>query len=552
MEKIESKRIMLYSVLIMGIVLVVVGVSYAYFTAMANSNEQIVNSGTLEIAYQNTKNISASSLMPTTEEHANIHQFTVTNTGTLDTTYNISMINIELLKNSVSTTSSNLMWALYEADSSYVEGSLVRKGSFSSESGYQQGDSEYVIVTDLPLAVDESQSYILKVWLQEAGTNQNEDQNMSLNFNIEVDTVDRNATTGIKSIMRRRDGSSSTENFYAYSDSIDKIIIQNQLNPISEATDNWDISASSDGSVMAYLTENPSGDTYTLYIQGNDRIYLPEKAQSLFRNFPILTTIEGLNYVDTSMSNTFYALFKDCSLLTNLDLSSFDTSHVTSMESMFADCASMTSIDLKNFNTNSLENMIAMFSGCTNLQSVDLSKFNTSNVTEMTYLFDQCETITSIDISTFDVSKVTNMRQMFSDCKNLVDLKLGNFVTSSVTDMSSMFYHCEKITSLDLSSFDTSSATTMHQMFTGCYLLQELIMDFDTSKVTNTEKMFSDCYVLEVVDLSHADFSNVDSYSGMFHDIFPTTQIIVKDAAAKEFVENAIEEIGSITITVAE
>ena len=88
---------------------------------MANSNEQIVNSGTLEIAYQNTKNISASSLMPTMEEQANIHQFTVTNTGTLDTTYNISMINIELLKNSISTTSSNLMWALYEADSSYVE-----------------------------------------------------------------------------------------------------------------------------------------------------------------------------------------------------------------------------------------------------------------------------------------------------------------------------------------------------------------------------------------------------------------------------------------------
>ena len=86
-----------------------------------------------------------------------------------------------------------------------------------------------------------------------------------------------------------------------------------------------------------------------------------EKAQSLFRNFPILTTIEGLNYVDTSMSNTFYSLFRDCSLLTNLDLSSFDTSHVTSMESMFADCASMTSIDLKNFNTNSLENIVLYY-----------------------------------------------------------------------------------------------------------------------------------------------------------------------------------------------
>ena len=41
--------------------------------------------------------------MPTTEDEASIHQFTITNTGTLDTTYNISMIDIQLLKNNTQT-----------------------------------------------------------------------------------------------------------------------------------------------------------------------------------------------------------------------------------------------------------------------------------------------------------------------------------------------------------------------------------------------------------------------------------------------------------------
>ena len=541
---------MLYSVLIMGIVLVVVGVSYAYFRATSNSNEQVVKSGTLEITYQNTKNIAVSGITPTTEDQASIHQFTVTNTGTINTTYNISMVDIELLKNSTPITSSNLMWALYEANNSYVEGDLVRKGSFSSESGYQQGDPEYVIVTDLFLKADESQSYILKVWLQEKGSAQNEDQGISLNFNIEVDTLNKSATRGIKSIMQERKSSSSTENFYAYSETIDKIIFQNQLNPIPEATDNWDISPSSDGTTMAYLTQNSSGETYTLYIQGNEKIYFPESSISLFRNFPILTKIEGLAYVDTSMTNTLYALFKDCPLLDNLDLSSFDTSQVTNMESMFAGCASLTSLNIKRFNTDKLENMEAMFSGCSSLMSIDLSNFNTSNVTRMVYLFDRCEQLTSIDISSFDVSNVTNMKQMFSNCKNLTALKLGNFATDSIIDTSSMFYHCEKLTGLDLSHMNTDEVTTMEQMFMGCYALQKLSMDFNMSKVTSTESMFRDCYVLEIVDFSHTDFSNVDSYSNMFHNIFSATQIIVKDTEAKEFIENAIDSEDAETIKI--
>ena len=36
----------------------------------------------------------------------------------------------------------------------YQEENLIRNGSFSTESGYQQGNSDYIIVTNLPLTVD--------------------------------------------------------------------------------------------------------------------------------------------------------------------------------------------------------------------------------------------------------------------------------------------------------------------------------------------------------------------------------------------------------------
>lgn len=186
MEKIESKRVLLYSVLVMTIVLVIVGVSYAYFSTTTNSNEQVVKSGVLEITYQNSQNITATEIVPTTEEEADVHQFTVTNTGTLDTTYSISMTNISLQKGNNPTTSSNLNWALYETNSNYVEDNLLQKGTFSPESNYSLGNSNYIIISDLSIPASESQSYILKVWLQETGAPQNEDQGMSLSFSVEV------------------------------------------------------------------------------------------------------------------------------------------------------------------------------------------------------------------------------------------------------------------------------------------------------------------------------------------------------------------------------
>ncbi len=187
----DTRKRVILLLLILGILLIGIGVSYAYFTAVATSKEQVVKSGILELTYHTGQDISTEGMFPTAEEEAPVHKFTVENTGMLDAHYNISFVDMDLTKNGMDVTSFNLKWALYLADSDYNEGELVKNGSFSSSSGYTSGDDEFVIKTNMILAPEEKQNFILKVWLEEAGNPQNEDQDLKLTMKIQVNTLEK-------------------------------------------------------------------------------------------------------------------------------------------------------------------------------------------------------------------------------------------------------------------------------------------------------------------------------------------------------------------------
>lgn len=123
---------------------------------------------------------------------------------------------------------------------------------------------------------------------------------------------------------------------------------------------------------MAYLVSNGEGTnpTYTLYIQGNDLIYL-SSGKFLFSDFNQLEGIEGIEYVDTSQVTDMDFMFKGCSSLTNLDVSQFDTSQVTDMGNMFEGCSRLTNLDVSHFDTSQVTNIRAMFSQCNNLINLD-------------------------------------------------------------------------------------------------------------------------------------------------------------------------------------
>lgn len=143
--------------------------------------------------------------------------------------------------------------------------------------------------------------------------------------------------------------------------------------------------------------------------------------------------------------------FSSCYNLTTINgIEKLDTSKVTNMSNMFTSCSSLTSLDVTGFDTSKVTNMWSVFSGCSSLTSLDLSGWDTSSTTDMSGMFYRCRGLTSLDVSGFDTSKVTSMSSMFDYCSGLSTLDLSSFDTSNVTSMSEMFVWCSNLESLDI------------------------------------------------------------------------------------------------------
>ena len=172
----------------------------------------------------------------------------------------------------------------------------------------------------------------------------------------------------------------------------------------------------------------------------------PVSTAHWFHKMDKLTSITGMNYLNTSEVIYMTSMFSGCSSLTSLDLSGFKTSLVGDMGYMFDGCSSLTTLDLSSFNTYYVDNMELMFSECTNLKNLNVSKLNTLNVTNMMYMFYGCSSLTTLDLSSFNTSKVTNMGTMFAFCSNLKTIYAGSgWTTAAVTNSGSMFAACTSL-----------------------------------------------------------------------------------------------------------
>ena len=210
-----NRPTLIVSLLIVAGTLILMGASYAYFTTTATSNGQVITSGTLELTYETGQDIHLENAYPTTEDEAGVHQFKIRNTGTLDTEYNLYLSNISLTKNGMDTTSSDIKYTLYESNDDYSAQKLVQSGSFGAHDGYFAGDKNLLLLENIPLSSGEEQNYILKVWLQETGVLQNEEQGMDLNFRVMTSTKNQ--------IINRKVAVYGLGNFVAYDGYLDEI-----------------------------------------------------------------------------------------------------------------------------------------------------------------------------------------------------------------------------------------------------------------------------------------------------------------------------------------
>ena len=73
----RNRKIICIILLVVALIVITSGLSYAYFTAIGTSNEQVVESGILKLTYSTGQDITLENVFPTTEENAGIHRFAI-------------------------------------------------------------------------------------------------------------------------------------------------------------------------------------------------------------------------------------------------------------------------------------------------------------------------------------------------------------------------------------------------------------------------------------------------------------------------------------------
>ena len=290
-----------------------------------------------------------------------------------------------------------------------------------------------------------------------------------------------------------------------------------------------------------------------------------------------LTTIEGIEYLNTEKVTDMNSMFFHCSSLTSLDLSNFNTAKVSDMRYMFNGCSALTTIYASDkFVTGQVTKSTDMFSGCKNLIGAieydgsksdhnfanyetgyftpkggfpGYAKFDegtgtltfTSGPSKPEGAYDLYEGIYypgwwpgqrgKIKTVVFDAS-FANARPKscycwFSGCSNLTEIKGIEYLnTEKVTNMNSMFNACSKLTSLNLSNFNTAEVTNMGFMFNSCKVLTSLnLSNFNTEKVTDMQGMFGECWDLTSLDLSNFNTEKVTNMNSMFFNCSDLTSL---------------------------
>ena len=201
----------------------------------------------------------------------------------------------------------------------------------------------------------------------------------------------------------------------------------------------------------------------------------PTNCYAWFQGYVNLTSIEGIEYLNTSQVTDMHNMFSECSHLQTTDFSGFDTRKVKDMSYMFHNCGSLKSLDISNFNTSEVTDMRGMFESCIGLTSLDLSHLNTSKVSVMASMFQSCINLLSVNLSGWDTRNVISMTRMFKRCHSLKTLDLSGFDTREKTcTMGDMFNTCKELTTIFVSDkFAVGTGDTGDgMMFQGCNKLK--------------------------------------------------------------------------------
>ena len=469
----KKKQLLLSIGLVLILVLMIVGISYAAFKFTGLGNKpNTITTGAITMEYtESTNTISMTGALPTTDATGKVR---LTAGEYFDFTIKSSIkgnanINWEIAAEDITPSSAkkmdgkNIKLYLTKLNGDKEEEVMAPKvySADTTTNTYTGRPSGVMSLATGTMSASETTKYRLRMYVDEDYNPQGDGGGLS--FSVKINAYGKTGKkmpigSKMKAYMTQDDY--DNDNYpqtdfhtYDYSSKITTITTKNDNIVPATATESWDISEAGDGSVMAYVEDDGSGNsTYKLTIGGKGGIIANESMISYFSGFEEMTSID-LSAIDTSEVTDMSYMFSECNGLTSLDVSKFDTSQVTTMTWMFAECSSLTSLDVSKFDTSKVTNMSYMFYNCRSLTSLDVSKLDTSNVTNMSGMFENVRRLTSLDVSNFDTSQVIDMSWMFGNCSGLTSLDVSSFDTSQVTNIDSMFCNCPAWDAVDKTKF---------------------------------------------------------------------------------------------------
>jgi len=248
------------------------------------------------------------------------------------------------------------------------------------------------------------------------------------------------------------------------------------------------------------IVHNKSG-TFALTENGGTRLFSTH--YSYAGSFPPLTSIEGLERIDTSKTTSMASMFDGQDRLTSLDLSMWDTGSVTNMNGMFSDCKSLKKIDIYRFKTSNVRDFRCMFFNCKALKRISLGGFDMRSATDLTSMFYGCRSLTEANISDWRFERPVSLDLLFYGCKSLQSTDSFKWLeTTCAESMNAMFLGCSSLKEADLPGFDTSGAKDMREMFAECENIERVSMPCaSTAKTPKIQGIFRACPNLKKVEL---------------------------------------------------
>ena len=265
--------------------------------------------------------------------------------------------------------------------------------------------------------------------------------------------------------------------------------------------------------------KNPEWDTHAAEIQkvvfkAGFRDETHTTCSNWFNGCMNLTSIEGIENLNTSNVKNMSGMFAQCSNLETLDLSHFNTEQVTTMAQMFYGCTKLHNLNIDNFNTENVSYMNGMFDGCSSLNTLDLSHFNTRYVRKsgFNYMFNGCSSLSSLDVSNFTTDKPSmQLDGLFKGCSSLQTLDLSSFSTGGASSVTDMFDGCSALQTIYVSDLFKFNSVSSSNMFRGCLLLKGAIT-FEPSKEDKTYANYKSGYLTKKVGTNGNEIIGATGY----------------------------------------